>query len=179
MSGETARLLARVAERAKVDPDAVLPTLRVLAGEPPYARSARHKKDLHALALDINRARLLADQAEFVGHSWTVEQVAEHLHVKSRQAVAQRRQRGTLVGAVVGHQTYYPDWQFGPAGLAPELDRLLGLFRASGIDDPREIDEVLRMPHSELRGRTLLAAWRRGDWTTLGIWLGDLSGWRR
>jgi hypothetical protein len=178
MSGETARLLARVAQRAKDDPDAVLPTLRVLAGEPPYARSTK-KRDLHALALEINRARLLADQAEFVAHSWTAEQVAAHLNVKSRQAVAQRRQRGTLVGAVVGNQTYYPDWQFAAAGLAPDLDRLLALFRCAGIDDAHEIDEVLRMPHSELRGRTLLAAWRRADWTTLGIWLGDMSGWRR
>jgi hypothetical protein len=178
MSGETARLLARVAARAEDDPDAVLPTLRVLAGEPPYAKNAK-KKDLHALAVEINRARLLADQAAFVANSWPAEAVAEHLGVKSRQAVAQRRQRGTLIGAPVGNQTYYPDWQFGPDGLAPELGRLLAMFRSCGIDDAREIDDVLRMPHSELRGKTLLAAWRRGDWTTLEIWLGDVSGWRR
>jgi hypothetical protein len=177
MSGETARLLERIAARAKDDPDAVLPTLRVLAGEPPYPNPTTD--DLHDLAVEINRARVQADRADFVAHSWATDRVAEHLGVRSRQAVAQRRQRGSLLGATIGTQTYYPAWQFGPDGLAPDLGRLLTLLRDSGVDDTREADGILRMKHSELRGRTLLAAWRRGDWTTLETWLGDISGWRR
>ncbi len=181
MGGETARLLARVAERAKDDPDAVLPTLRVLAGEPPYAKAT--KRDLHALAIEVNRSRVLADRADFLAHSWPTDKVAEHLGVRSRQAIAQRRQRGTLLGTTLGTalgtQTFYPDWQFGPTGLADGLAELLALLRGAGIDDAREADDVLRMKHSELRGKTLLERWRRGDRRTVEVWLGDIGGWRR
>jgi hypothetical protein len=84
-----------------------------------------------------------------------------------------------LLGANVGTQTYYPAWQFGPDGLADGLARLLALLRGAGVDDAREADDVLRMRHSELRGGTLLAAWRRGEWRTVENWLGDMAGWRR
>ncbi len=170
-------LLARVAQRAKDDPDGVLPVLRALAGDPPWPSPAQGS--LHQVALEINRARVLADRAEFVAHAWSTERVADHLGVRSRQAVAQRRQRGTLLGATLDGQTWYPEWQFGVVGLAADLDQLFALLRGSGIDDAREADAVLRMRHSELRGRTLLAAWQRGDWGTLERWIGDMAGWRR
>lgn len=177
MPGETVRLLARVAERAKEDPDAVLPALRVLAGGASHTRA--RDASWHDAVIEINRARVLADRAEFVAHAWPTEKVAEHLGVRSRQAVAQRRQRGTLLGTRLGSQTYYPAWQFGPEGVAEGLGRLLDLLRGAGIDDAREADDVVRMRHSELRGKTLLDAWRRGDWSTVEIWLGDIAGWRR
>lgn len=180
MTAEATRLLERIAERVKDDPAAMLPTLRVLAGEPPYpAGHRRGKGDLHAVALEINRARVQADRAEFLAHSWPTDRVAQHLGVTSRQAVAQRRQRGGLLGARIGNQTYYPDWQFGPAGLAEGLDDLLSLLRDAGVEDCREADDVLRMQHSELGGKRLLDVWRKGDWTTLEVWLGDVAGWRR
>ena len=181
MGGEAARLLARVAKRAEQDPDAVLPALRVLAGESAYDSRNPLKADpaLKALAIEINRPRVLAARRSFIDSSWTTAQVADHLGVRSRQAVAQRRQRGTLLGAKVGTQTYYPAWQFGPEGLADGLDRLLALLRDSGVADAREADDILRMRHSELRGGTLLAAWRRGEWRTIENWLGDIAGWRR
>lgn len=178
MTAETVRLLERIAERAEADPDAVLPTLRVLAGEPPY-RGKGKKSDLHAVALEINRARVLADRTEFIAHSRTAEQVAAHLGVNSRQAVAQRRQRGTLLGAVIGNQTYYPDWQFGPEGLLEGLPELLALLRESGLGDARTATDVLTMRHSELRARTLVDTWRRGDRRTVEAWLGDVGGWHR
>lgn len=181
MTTSTARLLERVGKRAETDPDAVLPALRVLAGEAPYDSDHPQPVDpaWKAVVVEINRARVLADRAEFVAQAWPTEKVAEHLGVRSRQAVAQRRQRGGLLGTRLGSQTYYPAWQFGPDGLAEGLDRLLDLLRESGIEDCREADDVLRMKHSELRGKTLVDVWRRGDWPTLEIWLGDIGGWRR
>lgn len=180
MTGETTRLLARVGKRAEQDPDAVLPALRVLAGEPPYrAPDNEAREKLARVALEINRARVQAGRAEFVAHAWPTEKVAEHLGVRSRQAVAQRRQRGTLLGARLGTQTYYPAWQFGPDGLADSLGRLLELLRENGLADARVADDVLRMKHSELRGKRLLDSWRKGDWRTLETWLGDIGGWHR
>ncbi|MGH3743609.1 MAG: hypothetical protein ACRDTP_01980 [Mycobacteriales bacterium] len=181
MVTSTARLLARVGKRAETEPDAVLPALRVLAGEAPY--DSDHPRPLDpawkAVVVEINRARVLADRAEFVTRAWTTEKVAEHLGVRSRQAVAQRRQRGRLLGARIGAQTYYPSWQFGPEGLADGLGRLLDLLRESGIEDCREADNTLRMSHSELGGQSLLDVWLRDDWATLEVWLGDIGGWRR
>lgn len=181
MSGETARLLARVAKRAEQDPDAVLPALRVLAGESAYDGRSPQKVDpaLKALAIEINRPRVRAARMAFIAGSWTSAQVAEHLDVRSRQAVAQRRQRGTLLGATIGTKTYYPDWQFSAEGLADGLGRLLDLLRENGLDDARVADDVLRMKHSELKGKRLIDTWRRGDWRTLEIWLGDIGGWHR
>lgn len=181
MSGEAARLLARVAKRAEQEPDAVLPALRVLAGECAYDDRKPLKADstLTSLAIEINRPRVLAAREAFIADSWTSAQVAEHLGVRSRQAVAQRRQRGTLLGANVGTQTYYPAWQFSAEGLADGLGRLLDLLRESGLDDARVADDVLRTKHSELKGKRLVDVWRRGDWRTLEIWLGDIGGWHR
>lgn len=178
---ETTALLARVAERAKDDPEAVLPALRVLAGQAPYDsdRPGPVDPEVKALAVAVNRPRVLAARAAFVAGAWTTDQVAAHLGVRSRQAVAQRRQRGGLLGAQIGTRTYYPDWQFGPEGLADGLDRMRALLRESGLDDARTADDVLRMVHSELGGRTLLDRWRHGDWTTLEAWLGDIGGWHR
>lgn len=176
MTSEAARLLERVSVRAADDPDAILPVLRALAGEAPNGRTRKLDR---AAVIEINRARVLADRADFIAHSWTADKVAEHLGVRSRQAVAQRRQRGTLLGSRIGTHTYYPEWQFGPDGLAQGIDRLLDLMRGAGIVDTREMDDVLRMKHSDLRGGTLLSAWRRGEWRTLEIWLGDIGGWRR
>jgi hypothetical protein len=180
MTTDTARLLQRVAERAKSDPDAVLPALRVLAGEAPDGgRKRGGDPALMSVAQEINRARVLADRTAFIERSWSAERVAEHLGVQSRQAVAQRRARGTLLGATIGTKTYYPDWQFSVDGLADGLGRLLELLRENGLDDARVADDVLRMKHSELKGRRLLDAWRRGDWPTLELWLGDIGGWHR
>lgn len=178
---DTTTLLARVAQRAETEPDAVLPALRVLAGDKPYDSDDPQEIDPAWLAVvvEINRARVAADRAEFVTNGWTADRVAEHLGVRSRQAVAQRRQRGSLLGAQIGARTYYPAWQFGPDGLADGLDRLLALLRESGLGDARSADDVLRMQHSELHGTRLLDVWRRGDWATLEAWLGDIGGWQR
>lgn len=179
----TKTLLARIARRAEAEPDAVLPVLRVLAGEPPLeppgAGGDEPDPALHAVALEINRARVARSRAEFLAGAWPTEQVARHLGVGSRQAVAQRRARGGLLGARVGAGTFYPAWQFGPAGLADGLDRLLQLLAEAGLAEARTADELLRMPHAELAGRTLLQVWQDGDWDTLAGWLGDIGGWQR
>lgn len=173
-AASTRALLRRVQRRAAADPQAILPVLRVLAGE-----RLEPGPTLKAVALEINRARVADARRDFVAHALATEDVAQHLGVRSRQAVAQRRARGSLVGAKVDNVTYYPAWQFGPEGLADGLPRLLALLADAGLDDARAADDALRMPHSELGGRTLLELWQTGSWDELEAWLGDISGWQR
>ena len=182
----TQALLRRIAERAKAEPENILPALRVLAGESPFeasddrvvAEAAFTEPDpvLWSTAAEINRPRLAQARAEFVAHAWPTERVAEHLGVKSRQAIAQRRARGTLLGAKIGGTTYYPTWQFSPEGLAVDLDRLLDLLRGQ---DAVSADNILRMPHSDLGGRAVADLFRAGEWDELEVWIGDIVGWRR
>jgi len=176
----TRSMLRRIAARAESEPETVLPVLRLLAGEasPDEDPSGRPDPALRAVALQINRTRVQRAQRDFVARSWSAEQVAEHLGVRSRQAVAQRRARGTLLGGRVGHAVFYPAWQFGADGLAADLDRLLRLLREAGLGDARAVDDALRMPHSELGGRTLLDLWRSGSWDELQAWLGDIGTWQ-
>lgn len=170
----TRALLRRIQRRADADPDAILPVLRVLAGD-----QLEPGPSLKAVALEINRARVADARRDFIAHALATEEVARHLGVRSRQAVAQRRARGSLLGSKVDNVTYYPAWQFGPEGLASELPRLLALLADAGLDDARAADDALRMPHSELGGRTLLELWHTGAWAELQAWLGDISGWQR
>jgi hypothetical protein len=173
-AASTKALLRRIERRAKADPDAVMPVLRVLAGE-----KLEPGPTLRAVALEINRARVAEGRRDFVAHALSTEQVAQHLRVKSRQAIAQRRARGTLLGAKIDNVTYFPAWQFGPDGLATGLDRLFALLREAGVTDARAADDLCRMPHSELGGRTLLDLWQAGEWDRLQAWLGDIGGWQR
>jgi hypothetical protein len=176
----TRMLLRRIAERAETEPEVVLPVLRLLAGEiPDDTTTAEPDPALRSVALQINRTRVQQAQRDFVAHAWSAERVAEHLGVHSRQAVAQRRARGTLLGARVGQSTYYPAWQFGPEGLAAGFDRIRTLLGEAGLLDARTADDALRMPHSELGGRTLLDLWEAGAWEELEAWLGDIGTWQR
>jgi hypothetical protein len=175
----TRTLLRRIAERAETDPDAVLPVLRLLAGETPdETTTAVPDPALRSVALQINRARVQQAQQDFVAHAWSAERVAEHLGVHSRQAVAQRRARGTLLGARVGQSVYYPAWQFGPEGLAAGWERVRALLQEGGLVNARTADDALRMPHSELGGRTLLDLWQSGLWDEFESWLGDIGAWQ-
>lgn len=175
----TRALLRRVAQRAESDPDAVLPVLRFLAGEYPDETSlATPDPALRSVAVQINRARVQQAQQEFIARAWSAERVAEHLGVHSRQAVAQRRARGTLLGSQIGRGVHYPSWQFGPEGLAGGLERVLTLLREAGLADARAADDALRMPHSALGSRTLLDLWQAGEWATLEAWLGDIGAWQ-
>src|SRR4051812_47485198 len=108
----TRALLRRIADRAETEPDAILPVLRLLAGEfPDDNTTAMPDPALRTVALQINRTRVQQAQREFIANAWSAERVAEHLGVHSRQAVAQRRARGKLLGSQVGQSVYYPAWQ--------------------------------------------------------------------
>ena len=170
---EATDLLRRVSRRARAEPDTVLPVLRVLAGEEPEDPFTAAPVVLEAARV-INAARVARAQRDFVEHALTSDQVAELLGVGSRQAVAQRRARGGLLGARVGATTYHPAWQFGLDGLAPGLVRLLRLLPP----DAREADSIMRKPHSELGGRSLADLFRAGEWQPLESWLADIAGWR-
>lgn len=172
-SASVSALLRRVSRRAADQPETVLPVLRVLAGEEP-ADPRIAPPPLLAAARTVNAARVERARRDFVEHGLTTEQVAGLLGIGSRQAVAQRRARGGLLGARVGATTYHPAWQFGDDGLAPGLARLLRLLPA----DAREADSIMRMPHSELGGRSLADLFRAGEWQPLESWLGDIAGWR-
>lgn len=67
------------------------------------------------------RNRLLNSE----GGTWSVRQVADHLHL-SRQAVDERRKRGKLLGLHIGKRAYaYPAWQFDERGTLPGLEPVL------------------------------------------------------
>jgi hypothetical protein len=168
--------MTRVRRRAEQQPDTVLPVLRLLAGEPRAELAtdpepgAASEPAIAEVAREINAARAARDRARFVAGSLTATEVAELLGVTSRQAVAQRRARGRLLGAPVGGTVRYPRWQFGRRGLAPDLYRLLGLLPR----DARTADAIMRAPHAELDGSSLADAFRAGDWETLEAWLRDV-----
>lgn len=166
---ELAALMTRVRRRAEQQPDTVLPVLRLLAGEPLTDLAAGPA--VAEVAREINAARVARDRARFVAGSLTAAEVADLLGVTSRQAVAQRRARGRLLGSPVGGSVRYPRWQFGRSGLAPDLDRLLALLPA----DARTADAIMRASHAELGGRSLADAFRAGDWDTLEVWLRDVA----
>jgi hypothetical protein len=173
-------LLRRLQERADAHPDFV-ETLEFLANATPPDEidgGAEPDPELLALARRINAGRAAEAEADFEAHSLTADEVAARLGVGSRQAVAQRRARGTLLGAMLHGRVRYPVWQFTTSGLHPDLPRLLTLLAENGITGGDEADDIMRMEHSSLGGRSLLDVWLAGDWALLGAWLGDIGGWR-
>jgi hypothetical protein len=173
-------LLRRLQERAEAYPDFV-ETLEFLADAPPADEidgGTEPDPELLALARRINAGRAAEAEADFEAHSLTAEEVATRLGVASRQAVAQRRARGSLLGAPLRGRVRYPAWQFGTSGLHPDLPRLIALLTENGITGADEADDIMRMEHSSLGGRSLVEVWQAGDWDLLGAWLGDIGGWR-
>ena len=167
---ELRTLLRRVSRRAADDPDSVLPVLRLLAGDAAYPDDA---ESLHEIATEINAARVARLRRNLIESALPTDAVLQLLGV-SRQALAQRRARGGLLGARIGPTTYYPAWQFGPTGVASGLDRLLALLPR----DAWAADDLMRTPHTELDGRSLADVFAAGEWDVLEAWLGDVAGWR-
>ena len=102
------------------------------------------------------RERLLSEE----GGTWTVEDVAKHIHV-TRQTVNLRRKQGTLLGLDAGrHGFHYPAWQFTRNGtvdgleptlaalkhLDPWMQQAFMLGRNARLRDKRPID-LLRAGH--------------------------------
>jgi hypothetical protein len=93
------------------------------------------------------------------GGTWTVEQVARHLHL-TRQAVDHRRRAGRLLALPVGRHGYlYPAWQFGTEGVLTGLEPIL-----TALDPHDAWGKVIFLlsPHPDLDGKTPVQALRAG-----------------
>jgi hypothetical protein len=168
-------LLKRLRSKVKEHPE-FLETLEFLAREPMQEDSGEQPDpELLALARRINAERAREDDDDFVAHSLTAEQVAQRIGVTSRQAVAQRRARGSLLGAEVRGKVRYPEWQFTSTGVVPDLPELFVLLEQHGVRNARVADSVLRMPHTRLDGGALVDVWRKGDWPLLRAWFADIG----
>ncbi len=98
------------------------------------------------------------------GGTWTVEQVAQHLHL-TRQAVDHRRRAGRLLALPVGRHGYlYPAWQFGAEGVLTGMEPVL-----TALDSHDAWGKVvfLLSPHPDLGGKTPAQALRAGRATAV------------
>lgn len=102
------------------------------------------------------RERLLASE----GGALTAEEAARTLGV-TRQAIDNRRKRGTLLGVQLGRRGFrYPAWQFTADGVLPGLDRTL-----KAMDDQSPWIQLAFMlnPNAWLDGNRPLDALRQGQ----------------
>jgi hypothetical protein len=168
-----AELLRRVAARAAVDPDSVLPVLRVLVGDDEPAEEI-DERVLEAAEI-VNTRRLAKARRNFMSAAMTTEQVGEQLGGASRQAVSARRARGGLLAITVGTTAYHPDWQFGPEGVVRGLGRVLDALREIRAS-PLSADALMRAPQSDLDGRSLADLLAQGDVDTVVSRILDTGG---
>ncbi len=102
------------------------------------------------------RERLLTAE----GGTLTSEEAGQVLGV-TRQAIDNRRKRGTLLAVPLGRRGYrYPAWQFGNGGVLPGLDRTL---KALGDTGPWVQMAFMLNGNAWLDGRRPLDALRAGD----------------
>ncbi|MGH9042628.1 MAG: hypothetical protein ACRDZ3_20630 [Acidimicrobiia bacterium] len=152
MSDAVEALIARVLVEARRDPRRVGPVLQVLVGEEPD-----HVGGLREVASRLNESRLESVLEEFRDGSVTADAVRRLLGLRSRQAVHQLRQRGRLLGRTLGNTTWFPVWQFAAGTMRPDLPALLGRLRQFSTDAVAA-DRIMRLPRSELDGRSLAEA---------------------
>jgi hypothetical protein len=151
----TAPLAQRVEARARRDPAfaQVLDTLL----EAPTSPSGRLQV---VAAANLNEQRRGVVVRDFVDGSLPTPKVQALLGLGSPQAVHRLRSRGKLIGAAVGNQTWFPEWQFDSDRLRADLPRILELVtRFSG--DPFAIDRIMRLAHDDLDGLSIADALRR------------------
>lgn len=165
-------LIDRVAAVAATDL-AARSVLQVLVGDRPTDPAA-----LGTVARAVNGERRRVAIDDFVSASLRTSEVIARLPgVTTRQAVSKMRQAKTLMGRRIGRETYFPAWQFGPAGLRDDLPRILVVLRRYVDDDAVAADRIMRLEREELGGTSLVDAlgWRHGAdaaWQILGA-LGD------
>ena len=153
-----ASMLRAVARRLEEDPARVLPTLRLLADQDALPEAADEKTV--ELARRLNVERLAAYRADFRSHAHPTSQVRVLLGGVTRQAVALRVANKGLLSLQLAGTSYFPDWQFGPDGPLPGLNRVVAALTAAGRG-VLAADALMRTPLKEERDRTpaqLLAA---------------------
>jgi hypothetical protein len=140
------------------DPAHVLPTLRLLADQDALPEAVDEKTI--DLARRLNVQRLAARRAEFRARAIPTSEVRILLGGVTRQAVALRVANKGLLSLELGGTSYFPDWQFGPDGRLPGVNRVVAALTDAG----RGVlagDRLMRTPLDEEGGRTpaqLLAA---------------------
>ena len=155
---EASVLLRAVARRLAEDPGRVLPTLRLLADQDALPEAVDEKT--LQLARRLNVERLATRRAEFRAHAHPTSEVQALLGGITRQAVALRVAKKGLLSLELGGTSYFPDWQFGPDGPRPGLNRVVAALTDAGRG-VLAADRLMRTALDEERGRTpaeLLAA---------------------
>jgi hypothetical protein len=153
-----ANVLEAVARRLEEDPAQVLPTLRLLADRDALPEDA--DETTVELARQVNAERLVARRTEFRIRAHPTSEVRALLGGVTRQAVAFRVANKGLLSLEFGGTSYFPNWQFGPDGPLPGLNRVVAALAANGRG-VLAADTLMRTPLEEERGRTpaqLLAA---------------------
>ncbi len=146
-----ADLLQRVAVEAKRDPSRVEPVLRAILGALPQVSPT-----LRRVSHSVNDAGRLTALAEFTDAALTTRQALERLPtITTPQGIHRLRKIGRLLGRTIGNATYWPSWQFGDVGLRKDLEKLLAALRRYVGDDEIAADRVMRLPRTELGGRSL------------------------
>lgn len=158
MTENAGAVLEAVARRLEEDPQNVMPTLRLLADQDALPVAADEKTV--ELARQVNAERLAVRRAEFRARAHPTSEVRALLGGVTRQAVAFRVANKGLLSLELAGTSYFPDWQFGPDGPLPGLNRVVVALRAAGRG-VLAADALMRTPLEEERGRTpaqLLAA---------------------
>ncbi|MGI8873076.1 MAG: hypothetical protein ACR2KP_01860 [Egibacteraceae bacterium] len=132
-----------------------------------YARAGRSVAELGTA--DELAERMLAvvptpsPWDEIVGPVYRTAQVAAVLGGVSRQAVADRRARGRLLGLRTSDGVWvYPAFQFTGSTVLPGLTDLLGCFDGDSVDG-WTLTSWLRSPRAGLDGRSVLDLLAEGD----------------
>jgi hypothetical protein len=146
MAGGTRAVLDAVQRRLDADPERVLPTLQLLAD--PDALAADADEETIALARTLNHHRVVATLRELRARSLSTAEVAQLLGGVSRQAVSLRVSNGRLMAIEISGRSYFPDWQFGPAGVLGGLPRVIAELTAAG-HNTFTADGLMRAPLAE------------------------------
>ncbi len=164
MAEQTNAVLDAVARRLHDEPERVLPTLRLLADLD--ALPEPDDTETIVLARKLNAERLAQRQAAFRSAALSTAQVRALLGGITRQAVASRVAHRTLLAREIAGTSYFPDWQFGPDGTVPGLDRVVPALLDGGRS-PLAADALMRAPLPEEGGRTPAQRLAAGDVDTV------------
>jgi hypothetical protein len=152
-------VLDAVARRLESEPQRVIPTLRLLAD--PDAVPDVDDTETVELARKVNAERIAERRAEFRAHAVPTAEVRNLLGV-TRQAIASRVANHTLLALQIAGTAYFPDWQFGPDGTLPGLNRVVVALTEQGRG-ALAVDALMRNPLPEENGRSPAQLLATGD----------------
>ncbi len=150
MTSSTEHVLDMVAQRLHSEPDRILPTLRLLIDAEALVQVGDDRT--FEVARTLNAQRLAERRAAFQSQALTTAQVSDVLGV-SRQALSARVGNRRLLAVELGGTLCFPDWQFGPDGLVPDVDKVVPELFDSGRG-VLAADALMRTPLTEEGGRS-------------------------